>query len=102
MRVERLLPLQLTERCSGEQDERGEAKRGGDMRDEEREPWDGGGLRVGVDGRGRGRKEGRKSKTKQELEMWGKERKGTKQGEARGMRLPNRYELNNKLLALFK
>lgn len=34
--------------------------------------------------------------------MWGKERKGTKQGEARGMRLPNRYELNNKLLALFK
>lgn len=42
MRVERLLPLQLTERCSGEQDERGEAKRGGDMRDEEREPWDGG------------------------------------------------------------
>lgn len=43
MRVERLLPLQLTERCSGEQDERGEAKRGGDMRDEEREPWDGGG-----------------------------------------------------------
>lgn len=34
--------------------------------------------------------------------MWGKERKGTKQGEARGMRLPIRYELNNKLLALFK
>lgn len=82
MRVERLLPLQLTERCSGEQDERREAKRGGDMRDEEREPWDGGGLRVGVDGRGRGRKEGRKSKTKQESWKCG-ERKGKEQSKVR-------------------
>lgn len=83
MRVERLLPLQLTERCSGEQDERGEAKRGGDMRDEEREPWDGGeggGLRVGGDGRGR--KEGRKSKTKQESWKCG-ERKGKEQSKVR-------------------
>lgn len=31
----------------------------------------------------------------------GKERKGTKQGEARGMRLPNRYELNNKFCLRF-
>lgn len=65
MRVERLLPLQLTERCSGEQDERGEAKRGGDMRDEEREPWDGGEGGGGLESEGMGEDEKRGGRAKQ-------------------------------------